>query len=127
MTHAGLTAGYQIAQIAHAVAEYAHHAQQDFALWRTHSERIIALQTPSMVSLEELLHAAHQSGLTAIKFREPDINNSLTAVAFIPDARNKPFLKGLALAGTNTRTVDKHATLPARASNKTITKENSQP
>lgn len=68
----------------------------------------MALQTEDSGSLELLLEAALSRGLAPIPFREPDLSHSLTAVALVPDGRNRKFLAGLPLAGRRSGALNKH-------------------
>lgn len=46
--------------------------------------------------------------LIPIPFREPDLDHSLTSVAFVPDGRNRKFLAGLPLAGRRSGVLNRH-------------------
>lgn len=110
VTHSGLTAGYQVAQTAHAVANFARFDSDAFTNWHSNSQYLVALQTPCAEALEDLLARALAAELTVHPFREPDIEDQLTAIAFSPDPRNKRFLACLPLAGKDTGSISKHAT-----------------
>ena len=116
VTHSGLTAGYQVAQTAHAVANFARFDSDAFIRWHSHSQFLVALQTPCSDTLEELLTRAVTVGLRVFPFREPDVGDSLTAVAFAPDVRVRGFLSGLPLAGKHVGSVDKHHANQAKSS-----------
>lgn len=108
VTHSGLTAGYQVAQTAHAVADFARFNSDAFTDWHSNSQYIVALQAPSTEALERLLTRAHAAELAVHPFREPDIEDQLTAIAFSPHPRNRRFLSGLPLAGKKTGHTSKH-------------------
>lgn len=116
VTHSGLTAGYQVAQTAHAVANFARFDSDAFACWHSRSQYLVALQAPCADALEGLLSRALAAGLTVHPFREPDIGDQLTAIAFSPDPRNKRFLSSLPLAGKQTGSTSKHASASSGAS-----------
>lgn len=99
MTHAKLSSGQQTAQIAHAVADFALHRGESFANWHSTSQFIVSLQTPCTESLEALLQDAHLNGFDTVVFREPDLDDELTAVAFVPNEAVKKYLRKLPLAG----------------------------
>lgn len=104
-----MTAGYQIAQTAHGVAAFAISRPSEFHQWHEESQYIVALQTEDSGSLELLFERAISMELTPIPFREPDLEHSLTSVAFVPDGRNRKFLAGLPLAGRRAGTLNKHS------------------
>lgn len=109
VTHSGLTAGYQVAQTAHAVANFARFDTDAFTHWHAQSQYLVALQAPCADTLEGLLSRALAAELTVHPFREPDIGDQLTAIAFSPDPRNKRFLSRLPLAGKKTGSTSKPA------------------
>ena len=104
-----MTAGYQIAQTAHGVAAFAISKPSEFHQWHEESQYIVALQTEDSGSLELLFERAISRELTPIPFREPDLGDSLTSVAFVPHAENRRFLAGLPLAGRRAGAVNKHS------------------
>lgn len=99
VTHGGLSAGQQTAQVAHALAEFACERGDHFTHWHETSNYFIALQEPSPVELENLLEEALREGLDFVCFREPDRSYELTAIAFVPCVAVKRFLGRLPLAG----------------------------
>lgn len=101
MTHEQLRAGQQTAQVAHALADFARRRGDAFKQWHDHSNYIIALQVKSPLALEELYSRAHADGFDLIPFREPDLGDQLTALAFVPSKAVKPYLSSLRLAGTD--------------------------
>lgn len=119
VTHSGLTAGYQVAQTAHAVANFARFDSDAFINWHIQSQYLVALQTSCPETLEALLSRALAAELTVHPFREPDIGDQLTALAFTPDPRNKRFLARLPLAGKHTGNTSKHAATSGCADNPT--------
>lgn len=99
MTHTNLTVGHQITQTAHVIAELAVAHPEHFSKWHNLSQSIIVLQTPSSESLFELYVRAQDASLTVEAFREPDLGDEITALAFLPHAENVRFLANLPLAG----------------------------
>lgn len=99
MTHANLTVGHQITQTAHVIAELAVAHPEHFSKWHNLSQSIIVLQTPSSESLFELYVRAQSESLTVEEFREPDLGDEITALAFLPHENNVRFLANLPLAG----------------------------
>lgn len=99
VTHAGLSAGQQTAQVAHALAEFARERGDEFCHWHETSNYIIPLQESSPVELEKLLEITMIRGLETVIFREPDRAHELTAITFIPHESVKTLLAQLPLAG----------------------------
>ncbi len=91
--------------MAHALADFALERGDDFRNWRETSNYIIALQVHSSSALEELHEQAVSDGFQLVHFREPDLADQLTSIAFVPHETVKPYLSSLKLAGT-----DFHAT-----------------
>lgn len=110
VTHSGLTAGYQVAQTAHAVANFARYETESFIDWHSNSQYIVALATPCADSLHSLLLRAKRKGLVVVPFREPDLEDQLTSLAFVPNEHNKKLLSNLPLAGKNNGKTNKHTT-----------------
>lgn len=108
VTHGGLTAGYQVAQCAHAVADIALAHPAEFAYWHSHGQRVVALAAVDAAALLVLLGDAVAAGFTVVPFREPDLGHEVTAVAFVPAAGNRKFLSHLSLAGRVVGGTDKH-------------------
>ena len=98
VTHGGLSTGLKIAQTGHAVANFARFLPDRFHNWHRNSEYLIVLETENSDSLEEMVSKACEKGLMAVEFREPDLKNQLTAVAFPPDSRNNQLFRELKLA-----------------------------
>lgn len=99
VTHAELTVGHQITQTAHVIAELAVAHPEHFSKWHNLSQSIIVLQTPCSESLFELYVRAQDAMLAVEAFREPDLGDEITALAFLPHADNVRFLANLSLAG----------------------------
>lgn len=104
-----MTAGYQIAQVAHAVADFALHRSEQFTHWHETSQYIVALQCDSAESLKKLFHKSQEQDFDVVCFEEPDLNNEITSIAFAPNSENRGFLSNLPLAGRKTGTINKHA------------------
>jgi hypothetical protein len=94
-----LSAGYQIAQIAHVVADYMIAHPNAAKNWHDISNSIIVLEAPDARALSELQDNARDKGLTVTEFREPDLADEITALAFSPSDETKRFLSNLRLAG----------------------------
>lgn len=103
VTHAELSTGYQIAQIAHATADFmlAHPATAQN--WSQISNSIIALEAANAEHLSNLLEQAQALNLTTIEFREPDMGDEITAIAFAPSLDTPNLLANLPCAGRTPR------------------------
>jgi hypothetical protein len=99
ITHAELTTGQQIAQVAHAVAEFALRKQDAFQHWHTTSQFLVALAATNEERLQILHNTLQQKKFQLTEFREPDLNDALTAVALTPHPQLKRMLSDLPLAG----------------------------
>lgn len=73
------------------------------ATWKHTSNSVIILEAGSAAELTRLWHEAHLAGLPAVTFREPDLGDEVTAVAFAPDPLNRKRLANLPLAGKHAR------------------------
>lgn len=114
VTHSELTAGYQIAQVAHAVADFALHRTEQFRNWHETSQYIVALQTDNSESLLQLIENAPQHSDTIV-FKEPDLGNSITSVVFVPHEQNRRYLANLKLAGIRTGKTNKNSYMKTAA------------
>lgn len=59
----------------------------------------MALETQDEQSLVNLYEKAQSKNLDVICFREPDLNYSITSLAFVPHKANRRLLSYLPLAG----------------------------
>lgn len=103
MTHAELSTGYQTAQIAHATAEFIFTAPAEASQWKQTSNSLIALEASNAEHLSQLLEQAKALNITAIEFREPDMGDEITAIAFAPSEETPNLLAGLPCAGRTPR------------------------
>lgn len=99
VTHSELSSGYQSAQTAHAVADFARHHPEEFSRWHSESNYIVILEAADEDSLHRLTEKAHNAALRTTQVREPDIGDALTAVTFHPDPANRKFLANLPCVG----------------------------
>lgn len=99
VTHAHLSPGYQTAQTAHVIAEWAIKNPEKAKQWDTQSGSLICLETPDAETLTELTVQADKLGLSYTIFREPDIGDEITAVLFEPGAETVRLLANFPCAG----------------------------
>lgn len=106
ITRQDLTPGYQVVQTAHAIADFAHDHPDQFRQWKENSNSIITLSIKdeqALIALYERLKAITPY-ITA--FREPDIQDQMTAICVYgtPEIRKK--LSNLPLALRNFSTIN---------------------
>jgi peptidyl-tRNA hydrolase len=73
-----LAPGLQVAQVCHAVREFAHRFPELDRQWFEQSNNLVVLQVPTLEDLEKLV----VDGGVIAPFHEPDLNGELTAAAF---------------------------------------------
>ena len=101
MTHGNLSAGYQAAQSVHVMAEFALNHPDTARTWYKNSNSLIILEAKNAQELSELQEKAISRGITVQEFREPDLGDEITALAFAPSANTRKLLSNLPLAGKN--------------------------
>lgn len=77
-----ISAGYQVAQTAHSVAEFAHELPKQFKDWKTNSNYIISLSIDNEEKLQRLYYKLQDYGADVVAFTEPDIGDQLTAICY---------------------------------------------
>jgi hypothetical protein len=97
VVRADISAGYQVAQSLHAVADFAHQHTETFNKWKSESNSVVALSTPNEKSLLKTLKKLEQMNAELVVFREPDLNDEATSIGVYgtPEIRRK--LRGLPL------------------------------
>ena len=101
VTHGNLSAGYQIAQVAHVMADYIMRHPESAANWHAISNSLIVLEAKDASSLSALQEKAKSRSLEVQEFREPDLGDEITALAFTPSSKVRRLLSNLPLAGKN--------------------------
>ena len=91
--------GYQIAQVAHATADFMKSNPEAANNWHDISNSLIVLEVQNGRELSELQEAAIARGINVTEFREPDLGDEITALAFEPSETTRKFLSNLPLAG----------------------------
>lgn len=82
-----ISPGLQVAQSCHAMAAFASEHPAVTSLWHEDGNNLVCLQANSERELEEILENAQRRGAMVSFFREPDIDNQLTAVAISGEAK----------------------------------------
>lgn len=99
VTRNNLSVGYQIAQTAHAVAEFIKQNPEAADRWYEISNSIICLEVEDGAALSALQEDAVRQGLSVTEFREPDLGDEITALAFSPSEKTRKFLSNVRCAG----------------------------
>ena len=82
VTRKDLSAGYQLVQSGHAIAEWIKHFPQEFAEWNKQSNYLISLSTDNEEKLKDLFKKLQYYGANVVAFYEPDIDNQMTAICY---------------------------------------------
>jgi hypothetical protein len=98
VTRADLPAGAQAVQAAHAFRELAERFPAEERAWYRTSNHIALLAARDERDLTRLLREAIDRDVPVASFREPDLDNALTAIALAPCARAKAICRRLPLA-----------------------------
>lgn len=99
VTHAQLSSGYQTAQVAHVVADFIMANPETAQTWHAVSNSVIVLEAKDARELSFLKADAEDKGLKVTEFREPDLGDEITALAFAPGEETRKFLSNLPCAG----------------------------
>lgn len=102
VTHGNLSPGYQTAQAAHIIAEYAINHPENAKQWNHVSNSLIILQAKDAEALSALQQKAKKQGLNVQEFREPDLGDEITTLLLLPHKDNRKLLSNLPLSGKAT-------------------------
>ena len=84
IVRADLSPGAQVAQTAHAVAEFSIAHPDAFRSWAAEQRTIVCLNIQNEATLADLLKLAEAKGVARAGFTEPDFGGELTAIALGP-------------------------------------------
>lgn len=84
ITRKDLSAGSQLAQTCHALAQFSYDNPQDFRKWVEKSNYIVVLSTENEDSLKDIISKLKDNSLDYSVFIEPDLDNQITALAISP-------------------------------------------
>ena len=98
MVRGDLAPGLQIAQACHAATTFMVEHPKTAKHWIMASNYIVVLQTESEFDLQEIVRQAKEQGIEITLFREPDLEDELTAVALAPGEKSKKLCQHLKLA-----------------------------
>ena len=82
VTRKDLTAGYQLVQSGHAIAEFVQQFPDKFAEWKQQSNYLISLSVDNEEKLQRLFYKLQDNGADVVAFTEPDINDQLTSICY---------------------------------------------
>lgn len=77
---------YQSVQAGHAAIQFQHEHPEIAKLWHDKSKYLVYLSARDEEHLEDLIFKAELKDIKISIFREPDIDNQITAVTFEPSA-----------------------------------------
>lgn len=101
ITRQDITPGYQVVQTAHAIADFAYEHPDVFRQWKKESNSIITLSIPDEASLKALYDKLLGMTPYVTAFREPDVNDQLTAICVYGTPEIRKVLSNLPLALKN--------------------------
>lgn len=99
ITHAGLSTGYQSAQVAHAITEFHMCYPTEAENWNAKSNSLIVLEAENAQTLYQIWWDAVVSNTPHVVWREADYADEITAIAFLPSEMNKEKFSYLPVAG----------------------------
>ncbi len=98
ITRQDLSPGYQAVQSMHALREFcAEHIELD-RMWYQNSNYLGLLAVKDEHELSLLIQQAQQANIPFSIFREPDIDNQITAIALAPGVKSKKLCSRIKLA-----------------------------
>lgn len=93
-----LTAAYSSVQCGHALAQFCLEHNEIANSWLKNSQYLTYLSVKDESELLFLIEKAHLRGITISIFREPDINNQVTAITMEPTDKSRRLCSGLPCA-----------------------------
>lgn len=99
VTRRDLQVGTQATQACHAAIDFQHEHPEEARQWQTKSNYLALLTVANEEELIKLITKAIFMGVKHTIFREPDLGNSITAVAFEPSDLAKKITSSCPLLG----------------------------
>jgi peptidyl-tRNA hydrolase len=99
VTRSDLPFEQQAVQAAHSLHSFEKEHREVYVTWRDESQTLAFLAAPNEGALQRLLEKAEWAGVPAAGFLEPDLGNSLTAVAVGPAGKKLCRRFPLAISG----------------------------
>ena len=97
ITRSDLPIGYQAVQSAHAAIQFQHEYPEEAKEWYTKSNYLIFLSVKDENELKNFIRKLENERVKFSVFREPDINNQITAVTLEPGQVSDRLTKHLKL------------------------------
>lgn len=97
VTRSDLSPGQQATQSTHAAFKFAHEHPALMDSWYRESTYLVLLATPDEPSLAEILFTVDFDSLVFSAWREPDMDDALTAIAIAPSPMASKLLANLPL------------------------------
>lgn len=107
ITRQDISAGYQVVQTAHAIADFAYDHPDQFKQWKSESNSIITLAVKDEQSLIDLFIKLKERTPFVTSFREPDIDDQMTAICVYGTPEIRKVLSNIPLALKNHATINK--------------------
>ena len=101
MTRQDLAPGYQLVQSVHSAFDFSLEFPEVTKDWNTQSNYLACLSTEDEASLFILISKLKARGIKHTVFREPDIDNQVTAVAIAPGEISRKLTSNYPLALKN--------------------------
>lgn len=98
VTRQDISPGYQAVQSAHALIQFQYDHPEIANNWYKNSNYLAMLSTKDENSLINLIKQCQRLCLNISIFREPDIDNQITAIAIEPSLKTKKLCSQLQLA-----------------------------
>jgi peptidyl-tRNA hydrolase len=98
ITRADLAPGQQAVQTAHVLTEFIFEHQYEAARWKNESNTIVMLTVDDEYQLLQLLNQAREQSISNSLFKEPDLQDAVTAIALAPGNATHKLCKTLSLA-----------------------------
>jgi len=87
-----------LCQTGHAIADFAHELPQFFKSWKDNSNYLISLSAKDENQLNNIYEKLRDRGAPIIAFREPDLDDQLTALCFYGLPHYRKLVSNLPLA-----------------------------
>lgn len=98
MTREDLSPGYQGVQSIHAAIQFAMEHPDTNKVWFENSNYLGFLSVADEIELSKLIELASYNDIQFSVFKEPDIDNQITAIALAPGPKTKRLCSNLKLA-----------------------------
>lgn len=98
ITRSDISGGYQAVQSIHAAIQFNFEHPEVSKEWFTTSNYLGLLSVADETALVQLAERAQQHGIRYSVFKEPDIDNQITAIALEPGTKSRKLCSNLKLA-----------------------------